>query len=91
MKNSSSNLKNNSLPDNLGRYGNFGGKFVPETLMSAINELEVSYAEIKTSSEFNSELENLLSEYVGRPTPITQANNLTREWGGASIYLKRDI
>ena len=90
MKNSSSNLKNNSLPDNLGRYGNFGGKFVPETLMSAINELEVSYAEIKTSSEFNSELENLLSEYVGRPTPITQANNLTREWGGASIYLKRE-
>ena len=90
MKNSSSNLKNNSLPDNLGRYGNFGGKFVPETLMSAINELEVSYAEIKTSSEFNSELENLLPEYVGRPTPITQANNLTREWGGASIYLKRE-
>ena len=90
MKNSSSNLKNNSLPDNLGRYGNFGGKFVPETLMSAINELEVSYAEIKTSSEFNSELENLLSEYVGRPTPITQANNLTGEWGGASIYLKKE-
>ena len=90
MKNSSSNLKNNSLPDNLGRYGHFGAKFVPETLMSAINELEVSYAEIKTSSEFNSELENLLSEYVGRPTPITQANNLTREWGGASIYLKRE-
>tara|TARA_Y100000588_G_C14221838_1_gene911352 strand:- start:1026 stop:2153 length:1128 start_codon:yes stop_codon:yes gene_type:complete len=58
--------------------------------MSAINELEDNYAKIRTTIEFQTELQNLLSEYVGRPTPITQANNLTREWGGAIIYLKRE-
>jgi tryptophan synthase beta chain len=90
MNYSKTNSTNDLFPDNLGRFGNYGGRFVPETLMSAINELEKNYMEIKQSIEFNKELQTLLSEYVGRPTPITQAKNLTKQWNGASIFLKRE-
>ncbi len=73
-----------------GRFGRFGGRFVPETLIEALEELEESYARLKESDEFRSELELLLRSYAGRPTPLYFARNLTRALGGAKIYLKRE-
>ncbi len=77
-------------PDARGRYGRFGGKFVPETLMVALEELESAYQEYREDEEFQRELDYLLSTYVGRPTPLYFAANLTRELGGAKIFLKRE-
>ena len=77
-------------PDARGRYGRFGGKFVPETLMVALEELESAYQEYREDEEFQRELDFLLSTYVGRPTPLYFAANLTRELGGAKIFLKRE-
>ena len=77
-------------PDGRGRYGRYGGKFVPETLMVALEELEAAYLEYRQDEEFQRELGFLLSTYVGRPTPLYYAANLTRELGGAKIYLKRE-
>ncbi len=77
-------------PDERGRYGRYGGKFVPETLMVALEELEAAYLEYRQDEEFQKELGNLLSTYVGRPTPLYFAANLTRQLGGAKIYLKRE-
>ena len=79
-----------TLPDDRGRFGDFGGKFVPETLMAALLELEDAYREAKVSPEFQRELEHLLSSYAGRPTPLYFAENLSRHCGGARIYLKRE-
>ena len=79
-----------NLPDERGRFGDFGGKFVPETLMAALAELEEAYAQVKNDPEFNSELDQLLRNYAGRPTPLYYAENLTRQCGGAKIYLKRE-
>lgn len=73
-----------------GKYGKYGGRFVPETLMAAIKELEESYMRIKEDPEFKKELEYYLSEYAGRPTPLYYAENLTRKVGGPKIYLKRE-
>ena len=73
-----------------GKYGKYGGRFVPETLMAAINELEEAYAQAKKDPTFQKELHYYLSEYVGRPTPLYYAANLTRKAGGAKIYLKRE-
>jgi tryptophan synthase beta chain len=73
-----------------GKYGKYGGRFVPETLMAAINELEEAYAQAKKDPTFQKELDYYLSEYVGRPTPLYYAANLTRKAGGAKIYLKRE-
>jgi tryptophan synthase beta chain len=73
-----------------GKYGKFGGRFVPEILMEAINELEEAYAKTKTDNEFKKQLNYYLSEFVGRPTPLYYAENLTRKLGGAKIYLKRE-
>jgi len=73
-----------------GRFGRFGGRFVPETLIEALEELEESYARLRESEEFRSELERLLRDYAGRPTPLYFARNLTRALGGAKIYLKRE-
>ncbi len=73
-----------------GRFGRFGGRFVPETLIEALEELEESYERLKGSEEFRSELERLLKSYAGRPTPLYFARNLTRTLGGAKIYLKRE-
>ena len=61
-----------------GKYGKYGGRFVPETLMAAINELEEAYVQAKKDPTFQKELEYYLSEYVGRPTPLYYAENLTR-------------
>jgi tryptophan synthase beta chain len=73
-----------------GKYGKYGGRFVPEVLMAAVNELEAVYEEAKIDSCFKEELAYYLSEYAGRPTPLYFAENLTRKAGGAKIYLKRE-
>ncbi|MCW4004779.1 MAG: tryptophan synthase subunit beta [Candidatus Bathyarchaeota archaeon] len=73
-----------------GKYGKYGGRFVPEILMEAINELEEAYINAKKDPEFQKQLDYYLSEYVGRPTPLYFAENLTRQLGGAKIYLKRE-
>ncbi len=73
-----------------GWFGRFGGRFVPETLIEALEELEENYTRLKESAEFRSELEGLLRNYAGRPTPLYFARNLTEMLGGAKIYLKRE-
>ena len=78
------------LPDDRGRFGDLGGKFVPETLMAALAELEESYNQAKVSQAFQERLDHLLRTYAGRPTPLYYAENLTRHAGGAKIYLKRE-
>ena len=79
-----------SLPDERGRFGDFGGKFVPETLMAALEELETAYREVKENQQFQDRLGHLLRTYAGRPTPLYHAENLSRHCGGARIYLKRE-
>ena len=79
-----------SLPDERGRFGDFGGKFVPETLMAALEELETAYREVKEDQQFQDRLGHLLRPYAGRPTPLYHAENLSRHCGGARIYLKRE-
>ena len=73
-----------------GKYGKYGGRFVPEVLMAAIRELERAYEESKKDSGFQRQLKYYLKEYAGRPTPLYYAENLTRKVGGAKIYLKRE-
>jgi tryptophan synthase beta chain len=73
-----------------GKFGKYGGRFVPEVLMAAISELEDAYAQAKQDPNFNKALAYYLSEYAGRPTPLYYAENLTRKLGGAKIYLKRE-
>ena len=73
-----------------GKFGKFGGKFVPEILMEAIKELEEAYEQAKRDPDFQKTLGAYLSEYVGRPTPLYYAENLTKKVGGAKIYLKRE-
>ncbi|HLV08602.1 MAG TPA: tryptophan synthase subunit beta [Halanaerobiales bacterium] len=73
-----------------GYFGEFGGSFVPETLVPALQELEEAYNYFKDDPEFNSELESLLKDYSGRPTPLYYAEKLTEKMNGASIYLKRE-
>jgi tryptophan synthase beta chain len=73
-----------------GKFGKHGGQFIPETLMSAVKELEKAYEEAKRDPEFQKQLNYYLSEYAGRPTPLYYAENLTKKFGGAKIYLKRE-
>ena len=73
-----------------GRYGQFGGQYIPEILMNVLAELEGAYEFYKNDDDFNAELTRLLNEYAGRPSLLTYAENLTREQGGAKIYLKRE-
>jgi tryptophan synthase beta chain len=73
-----------------GKFGKYGGRFVPEILMSAIKELEEAYAEAAQDPSFKKELGYYLSEYAGRPTPLYYAENFTRKLGGAKVYLKRE-
>ena len=82
-------MKNN-LPDKDGFFGEYGGKFVPETLMFALNELEQTYKELKKNSDFNAEFHNDLAEFVGRPSPLYFAKRLTEFYNTASIWLKRE-
>ncbi len=72
-----------SLPDDRGRFGPFGGQYVPETLMSALAELETAYREARAGGEFQPTLDALLRDYAGRPTPLYFASRLTERIGGA--------
>jgi len=78
------------LPDRHGRFGRYGGRFVPETLMPALLELEAAYHRISREREFREELSWYLKDYVGRPTPLYHARHLTEALGGPQIYLKRE-
>ncbi len=77
-------------PDERGRFGNFGGRFVSETLMPLILELERRYEHAKTDASFWAEMDHLWAHYVGRPSPLYFAERLTERLGGAKVYLKRD-
>jgi tryptophan synthase beta chain len=79
-----------SLPDASGHFGKFGGMFVPETLMTPLQELSVAYEAARKDPEFQKELDHLLSDYVGRPTPLYFAERWSEVLGGAKIYLKRE-
>ena len=83
-------VKIRKYPDKTGHFGKFGGQFAPETLMHALEELNSFYMNIKDQKEFKNTLSKLLKTYVGRPTPIYFASNLTKQLGGAKIYLKRE-
>ncbi len=78
------------LPDNRGYFGDYGGRYVPETLVPALVDLARNYQAFKDDSSFQHELNELLINYAGRPTPLYYAANLTRKCGGARIYLKRE-
>ena len=77
-------------PDSFGHWGQYGGRFVPETLMAPLEELTTAYLASRDDQSFQSELQELLQNYAGRPTPLFHAARLTEHCGGASIYLKRE-
>ena len=77
-------------PDERGRFGPFGGRFAPETLMAPLEELARAYDRLSRDRRFREELDELLHNYVGRPTPLTFAERLSTELGGARIFLKRE-
>ncbi|MCY8929019.1 tryptophan synthase subunit beta [Bacillus subtilis] len=77
-------------PNEIGRYGDFGGKFVPETLMQPLDEIETAFKQIKDDPAFREEYYKLLKDYSGRPTALTYADRVTEYLGGAKIYLKRE-
>lgn len=79
-----------NLPDANGRFGEFGGKYAPETLMAALEELEQAYDAAKNDAAFGTEFADLCRHYIGRPTPLYHAKKLSAELGGAQIYLKRE-
>lgn len=79
------NMKNNK-----GRYGSYGGQYIPETLMPAVQELEEAYERYKNDAEFQRELKELLEKYAGRPSLLYYAEKMTKDLGGAKIYLKRE-
>ncbi|BFT71445.1 tryptophan synthase subunit beta [Paenibacillus sp. P36] len=78
------------VPDKHGRFGKFGGRYVPETLMNALTELEEAYNQYKDDPEFIAEVRYLQKQYSGRPTPLYYAERLSEQLGGAKIYLKRE-
>ena len=79
-----------ALPDSTGHFGNYGGMFVPETLMAPLQELAEVYEQAKQDESFQAELDDLLTNYCGRPTPLYYASRWTEKLGGAKIYLKRE-
>jgi tryptophan synthase beta chain len=83
-------IANSTVPDAHGHFGLYGGRYVPETLMHPLQELEAEYFRSQKDPEFQRELEYYLREFCGRPTPLYFAERLTRELGGAKIYLKRE-
>ena len=78
------------IPDQRGRFGQYGGRYVPETLMPALIELEQAYLKARKDRHFQAEFDSYLKHYVGRPTPLYLAARLTKKLGGAKIYLKRE-
>mmetsp|Transcript_1155 Transcript_1155/g.4690 ORF Transcript_1155/g.4690 Transcript_1155/m.4690 type:complete len:470 (+) Transcript_1155:143-1552(+) len=85
-----SSIKEVQRPDPTGRYGAYGGKYVPETLIPALLDLEREYAALASDKEFQAELESILKDYVGRANPLYFAERLTEHYGTADIYLKRE-
>src|SRR2546425_10725040 len=85
-----STVARSTVPDRLGHFGPYGGRFVPETLMHPLQELEEEYRRAQADPTFQRELEYYLKEFCGRPTPLYLAERLTQELGGAKIYLKRE-
>ncbi|MAB75372.1 MAG: tryptophan synthase subunit beta [Verrucomicrobiales bacterium] len=85
-----STVTTEALPDASGHYGTFGGRFVPETLVAALNELTAEYERAKKDPKFQTELKQLLAEFCGRETPLYYAERWTEKLGGAKIYLKRE-
>ena len=83
-------MNNYNYPDSHGKFGIYGGKYVPETLIPALEQLEESYNQLKNDAEFLREYNQLQSEYNGRPTPLTFAKRLTDHFGKAKVYLKRE-
>ncbi|MFQ5574028.1 MAG: tryptophan synthase subunit beta [Terriglobia bacterium] len=79
-----------AVPDSKGHFGRFGGRFVPETLMSSLDELEKAYGRFKKDSAFKGELKHYLQEYAGRPTPLYHAERLSSKLAGYKVYLKRE-
>ena len=79
-----------NFPDADGRYGDFGGKYVSETLMSALEQLETTYEGLKDKEEFKNEITDDLNNFVGRPSPLYFAKRWTEKLCGAKIYLKRE-
>src|SRR5919199_5269458 len=77
-------------PDARGHFGPYGGRYVPEVLMAPLDALEKAYAEARLDPEFQAELQDLLANYAGRPTPLYYAKRLSEQLGGAKIYLKRE-
>lgn len=75
---------------NIGRFGQYGGQYVPETVMTAVHELEAAYAKYKDDPEFTSELKELYRDYAGRPSMLYYAEKMTKDLGGAKIYIKRE-
>lgn len=90
MSSSAPTRASSNVPDAAGRFGDYGRRFVPETLMHALEELTAEYAKAQRDPAFQAELEALLRDYVGRPSPLYFAERLTRHCGGAKIYLKRE-
>jgi tryptophan synthase beta chain len=83
-------MERKSWPDNRGYFGQYGGKFVPETLMPALSELEAAYADAMADASFTAEFERLCRDYIGRPTALYHARQLSAKMGGAAILLKRE-
>jgi tryptophan synthase beta chain len=83
-------MEKTSWPDSIGYFGKYGGKFVPETLMSALDELEKAYAAALADDAFHQEFQVLCRDYIGRPTPLYHARQLSEKMGGATILLKRE-
>jgi tryptophan synthase beta chain len=79
-----------AVPDNLGRFGSYGGRYVPETLMHALRQLTEHYEAARADAEFQKQFQYYLKQYVGRPSPLYFAERLTQEAGGARIFLKRE-
>ena len=79
-----------ALPDPRGFFGGFGGRYVPETLVPALDDLERAFDRVRADPEFVAELDQLLRHYAGRPTPVYHATRLSGDLGGAQIYLKRE-
>ena len=77
-------------PDSSGHFGPYGGRFVPEILMSPLEDLEKAYRAARQDPEFQAELDRLLRDYAGRPTPLYHARHLSQKFGGAEIYFKRE-
>src|SRR5438270_13781940 len=79
-----------TVPDSQGRFGAYGGRYVPETLMHALRELSEHYAQAQADPQFQQRLHDYLTHYVGRPSPLYFAERLTAQAGGARIFLKRE-